>query len=500
MESQGNAASAASSAVINYVASPTLARFHASPAFVRCVRGPAGSGKSVGTGVMETLRLAMMQPKQSDGVRRSRTLVVRNTYPDLLNTTVRTFEDWLPPQVFTMKRSPPITAMLVMETPQYGRVEIEYDFLSADDEKRVRQLKSYECSNAYLNELGELPRSVFDAVGRAVGRYPRVADGGVTRPCIVADTNACDTDHWLYHMAEVEKPADFAMFAQPSAMLVIGKRDDGRLLYAPNPRAENIPNLQGGYDYYRRMMVGKRDQWIRVFVLNEYGDTQQGRPCFPEFGDIHVVQSIPVLRGLGLRLCWDYGRTPACGIFQVSPEGQFRALKELYVDPAGVGMALETFVRQVVRPYLEAHYPGLPIIQSVGDPAGASGGQAQELSCEDVLSLNGLPTVSAPSNDPEARLQAVSSRLMGRVSGGQPAMIVSAEGCPFSLQGFRGKYQFERRRVGGADGLYKDAPVKNHVSHIMDAWGYGALGAHAQAITAKHTKARPVQAPTRYGT
>ena len=51
--------------VINYIASPTLERFHMAPEFIRVVRGPAGSGKSVGC-VMETIRLASLQRPQRD--------------------------------------------------------------------------------------------------------------------------------------------------------------------------------------------------------------------------------------------------------------------------------------------------------------------------------------------------------------------------------------------------------------------------------------------------
>lgn len=490
-----DAARAPAPVKVQYEASPTLTRFHHSPKFIRVVRGPAGSGKSVGC-VMESVRLGSLQPPGPDGIRRSRTLVLRNTYPELLNTTIRTFKSWFPPSVFHMVMSPVITATLNL-----GDLVIEYAFLSYDRDDRDRQIKSFECSNAYLNEVVELPKSALDAVTRAVGRYPREIDGGVTRPCVFADTNSCDIDHWLYHLAEVEKPTDFELFAQPPAVIKLGRKMQGRMVYAPNPRAENIRFLPGGHEYYRRMMVGKKDSWIRVFVCNEYGDVLQGRPCHPSFSDRHVRQTIPVLRGIGLRLGWDYGRTPSCIIAQKSADGQLRILREIVTDAKGDGMALRTFVRKYVRPVLETEFPGMSVIQSTGDPSGSSGGQAEENSCEDVLAEEGIPTMSAPTNDIEPRLEAVDQLLDQNTSANEPMLLVSASGAPICLAALRGKYQMERRRVEGQEGLFKETPIKNSYSHPMDATQYLALGARAESMTTSiHTAvARPVEPARRYG-
>ncbi|MBP8176478.1 MAG: hypothetical protein KAX77_01820, partial [Xanthomonadales bacterium] len=311
-----------------------------------------------------------------------------------------------------------------------------------------------------------------------------------------------DLDHWLYHMAEVEKPRDFAMYAQPGAFLAIAKGKDGRLLYAPNPKAENIPNLEGGYDYYRRMMVGKKDSWISVFILNKYGDVLQGRPCYPEFSDRNVRPTIPVLRGLGLRLGWDFGRTAACIVFQKTPEGQHRVLRSIRIDPKGEGMAVRTFARDYVRPILESDFAGLAIIQSTGDPSGGNGEQAEETDCLTVLGEEGLPTFPAPTNDIAPRLEAVSQALMGTTRTGEPTLIISQEGAPTLVAGMRGKYQMQRVGVKGAEGLYKDEPLKNGYSHEQDALQYGVLGSRAETVVnnPRTTNALPVAAPRRYGT
>ena len=83
---------------IDYRASPTLTRFHISDAFVRRVRGPVGSGKSTGMS-WEFMRRAREQAPAEDGIRRTRWVVVRNTYRELSDTTVKTWLDWFPEDI-----------------------------------------------------------------------------------------------------------------------------------------------------------------------------------------------------------------------------------------------------------------------------------------------------------------------------------------------------------------------------------------------------------------
>ena len=78
---------------------PTLKKFTLSDLRVRCAMGPFGSGKSSAC-VMEIVRRAHAQAPGPDGIRRSRWAVVRNSYGQLKDTTIRTFHDWFPPKIF----------------------------------------------------------------------------------------------------------------------------------------------------------------------------------------------------------------------------------------------------------------------------------------------------------------------------------------------------------------------------------------------------------------
>lgn len=72
--------------------------FMHSTAFFRGLMGPFGSGKST-VCVMEILKRAKAQKPGPDGIRRSRWAVIRNTYPELKTTTIKTWHQWVPPSI-----------------------------------------------------------------------------------------------------------------------------------------------------------------------------------------------------------------------------------------------------------------------------------------------------------------------------------------------------------------------------------------------------------------
>ena len=77
---------------INYVAEFTASKFHRSTAFVRGLFGPIGTGKSVAC-CMEIIRRAREQ-EPYEGVRKTRWAAIRNSYPELKSTTIKTWEEW----------------------------------------------------------------------------------------------------------------------------------------------------------------------------------------------------------------------------------------------------------------------------------------------------------------------------------------------------------------------------------------------------------------------
>lgn len=447
--------------LITYQAEPTGVKLHASKAFVRGLMGPIGSGKSV-TCIQEIFRLACEQKPNRDGKRRSRWAIIRNTYPELKSTTIKTYLDWFGP-IQNIKFDSPIVSVL-----EVNDVWIEIFFLSLDKEADIRKLKSLELTGVFMNEASELPKAVLDMATGRVGRYPAKRDGGATRSCVLLDTNPPDDDHWWYRMFEEDRPESFELFKQPPALIRL--EHAGKDLYLPNPEAENIRNLDGGYNYYLRQTAGKSKGWVDVFVMGQYGTSSDGRPCYPSYNDaVHCsneilkpVENSPILLG------WDYGRTPVCIIGQMTPRGQLVILDEVCVDTDGHGMGIRQFTRDVVKPFLNTHYFGYTFL-SWGDPAGIARSQKVEENCYEIQAIEGIPTESAMSNDVSYRLENVDYFLL-RMVDGKPGFQLSPN-CKILRKGLNGSYQFERVQVSG-DARYKDMPTKNKYSHSQDGLQY----------------------------
>ena len=95
---------------LDFSTSPTVWKFLGDDAFFRGLLGPVGSGKSYACAAEVMLRAVKQPVSPKDGVRYSRFVVVRNSYPELRTTTIKTWLELFPENVFgPMRWSPPIT-------------------------------------------------------------------------------------------------------------------------------------------------------------------------------------------------------------------------------------------------------------------------------------------------------------------------------------------------------------------------------------------------------
>lgn len=451
---------------INYQAEPTAIEFHASKARVRGILGPIGSGKSVACSA-EIIGQSM-QVYAFNGVRRSRYAIVRNTYPELKTTTIKTFQDWIPQGCAKWKMDAPITCTLSFEQEDGNRVEAEFIFLALDRPKDVKKLKSLELTGVWLNEASELQKAVLDMATGRIGRYPPKNKGGSQcRDFVIMDTNPPDDDHWWHDLAEEEKPEGYQFWKQPAAVLQLANGD-----WVINPECENVIHQPKGANYWLDQIPGKTLNWIGVFLQGKYGSVEDGRPVYPEWmPQIHLHDGpLAVNEGLPLILGWDFGRTPAVVICQLTLRGQFRVLDEL----VAIKMGIDQFANKIVKPYLNNYYNGLRTISFV-DPAGTTnqGEITDDITCLTTLLDAGFNAQSAGTNAFLPRTQAVVEHLTTMIDG-QPGFLLSSK-CKYLRRGFNGRYKFRRMQVPGEE-LYSDSAIKNEVSHPHDALQYAALG------------------------
>ena len=385
----------------------------------RVLVGPFGSGKSVGC-LMEIVRRAHEQaPSPVDGIRYSRWAIVRNTYAQLKDTTMKTTFDWLPYPRYGNYR----VADHIYEVTGFPGVRIELFFRALDRPDQVANLLSLELTGAWINEAREVPREIWEGLDGRIWRYPSKRNGGATWCGTIMDTNPPDEDNWLYKLIEIEKPSNLVKFKQPG----------GR-----SPFAENLQNLHPGY--YEELVEGKTEEYIRSYIDGEYGFVQEGTPVYrSSFSDgLHCAKSIlEPIRTSNLVVGFDFYLYPAMVIAQVTNRGKLRILDEVI----GANMGAERFMRQLVMPLLSSKYHGMGIF-GYGDPTGNTRAQTNESTCYDVLQANNIYFVKpAHTNAIMPRIGAVENYLV-RLVDAEPAFELSPS-CILLRKGFNGGYRYK---------------------------------------------------------
>lgn len=451
---------------ITYTPSNTGAAFHADKtSTVKAIMGPVGSGKSI-TCIMECIIRAIEQAPNKKGVRRTRCAIIRNTYPELKTTTIKSFEDWIPKENCRISSNAPYTGFVHGDLPDGTTFEAEFIFLALDKPDDAHRLLSLELTFAWINEAREIPETIFRQVLQRTGRFPRGIEAPTTWSGVIMDTNPPDTDHWYYDLAEVQKPPTYKFFRQPGGVIKVGDQ------YLPNPDAENIQNLSEKHGYYLKQCTpGADENMIKVMLMGEYGSLKSDRPVYPQFSDtLHTAENMQVSRNTPLLLMFDFGLTPACLIGQRGAAGQLYIFEELYDDNNG----LKQFLDEMVCPTLAKEpYRGLPVT-AVCDPAGMQRSQADAtLTPVNEILRHGITVYPAKTNDFSQRKAAVDQLLTRLTTGGKPALIIDKNKCKRLIKGFISGYSFKRR--AGYNDLYRDVPDKNQYSHVHDALQYGAL-------------------------
>lgn len=414
--------------------------------FFRGLMGPFGSGKSTAC-IMEILRRAKEQKINIDGKRKSRWAVIRNTYPELRTTTIKSWHQWVPASLGRWVDTGPPTHHIVE-----GDLDLEVLFIALDRPDDIAKLLSMELTGAWVNEAREVPKAVIDGLTGRVGRYPSVLMGGCSWSGIIADTNPPDTDHWWYKLAEETKPDGWSFFKQP------GGRDPG---------AENVEHLPP--KYYERQIAGKDEDWVKVYVDGQYGFVRDGKPVYPEYRDSLHCQAFDLVHGWPIYVGIDFGLTPAAVFGQRSPMGQWRWHSELVTEDMGAKRFAE-----LLRQAMHERYPGFHFGAITGDPAGEGRAQTDETTPFQILRAANIQANPAPTNDFTKRRESVVACL-SRLIDGQPGLMIHPQ-CVQLRKGMAGGYNYKRIQVSGEE-RYRDVPDKGMYSHVCEAGQYMLVGA-----------------------
>lgn len=456
---------------------PTIRGFSRSRNRIRGLMGPFGSGKSSGC-VIDLARMGSEQaPSLLDGVRRTRYAVVRNTYRQLQDTTIKTVFQWLPPELFGRYNKSDQTYLV---TKLDENLEIELMFRALDRDEHVSNLLSMELSGAWINEARELPWSIVRAIYGRIGRFPAVDDGGCTNPCLIMDTNPPDDESWWYTLFENKllpgtkdrSTLDAKLFRQPSGL---------------SDKAENKTKLPE--NYYEDL--AKQDEaFVKVYVHGKYGYVQDGLPVYPEYNDsLHCQEDIGYAPGVPIYRGWDFGLTPACVLSQMLPTGQWVTFRE-FTTEFGESLSIDALSDTVILE-CSKDYPDAEFID-IGDPAGNSRAGHDARSCFMIMQGKGI-RIRPGEQSPKMRQESVKWAL-SNMTNGAPRLLVSPA-CHVLRKGYAGSYHYKRIKVAGAAERYTDAPDKNMYSHVHDANQYVAVHLFGDLVRNKVAKeeSKPVQ-------
>lgn len=458
---------------------PCLQQFMQSTAPVCVLQGPVGSGKSKICNLKAWVVGCGQEPDRQ-GIRHTRGVVIRNTYAELKNTTMRTWEDTFPEEDY---------GRIIQSRPAFQRIRVgdvlmEVDFIALDKEDDVKKLRSSEYTWGYINELQYIPKVLFDEIQSRIemGRFPAMKDGGPTWHGLWADMNSPDDDHfmammtgqveWPENMSDADRaqltwPKEWDFIMQPPGLLdIMGPDGKPTGEYRMNPRAENAKWLAP--DAYLKMIRGKTRAWIKSHVLNQVALVIDGDPVWPWFRrETYVANKVlDPIPGHKLWIGVDFGRMPAVLICQII-NNRVVVLEEIMAYNEGA----VNFAPKVKR-HLEQKYGGYQFV-IIGDPKGRDLPQTDDRTPYDVWFANGLPVTPAPvpQNQIQTRVEAV-DHLGSSMYDGKPRLVISPS-CRKLIVGMEGRYCYEKKR-----GLNetRTEPKDNEYTHICDALQYVVLG------------------------
>jgi len=440
---------------VNFEVIRSLDDFFYSEKFISLAIGPVGSTKTT-AGIMKIMHHAAQMAPCKDGIRRSRTIWVRNTREQLRDTSIPDFLKWIPDGVMGSFLKTEYKFVI-----KIGDIECEVLFRGLDDANDVRRLLSLQASFIIFDEFREIHPDIYNAAQGRVGRYPDkmmngvgcVTDDGKSNMHIWGMTNPPDMDTF-WETLLTEPPENVHVTLQPSGL---------------SPEADWTQFLPD--DYYDNLAQGKTEDWIDVYINAQFGKSLSGLPVFRSFDrDVHVAKAPmkPMFSDDPLIIGVDAGLTPAAVIGQVAYDGRLIVYDAKISD----GMGALRFVREVIKPLLVNKFPGRRSMIII-DPAAFQRAQTDERTVADIWRNEGFMVKSAKTNSVAARIAAV-DRFMTRVVDGKHGVVIDPEGALPLVQALAGKYRYKINTKGVRD----ESPEKSHPwSDVADAFQYMCLHA-----------------------
>lgn len=455
---------------------PVAGEFCLDNSEIAAIMGPVGSAKTTAA-AMRIARHAYEQAPGQYGVSRTRFAIVRNTGPQLNDTTLKSWLKLFPESVFgKFEKTTKTHRWRFQPKGMKKMIDAEFIFRALDDEDDVANLLSLEVTGFWFNELREINTSILAHAGRRAGRYPGADLGGCTWRGWIGDTNPWPFTSDYHDMFVTNKREGYAFFKQPGGMEIDAENLENleqtpetlKLAYDDPIRREQ------GRTYYINALRDYSKDEADMYVHCKYGASRAGKPVFVSYNDNAHCQafglgkdgtSIPLLIGYDCT-----GRNPAAIVAQRTGTGRWLVSYEFVED----NMGMKQHAKEL-RSFLEKEVPGFVIERITCDPAGKAKG-ADDLDMLQIIRSNfpGVLVVQARTNDPSTRIEAVDGAFR-RMINGEPAILIHPR-CKILRSACISEYHYRKMKLAGKE-RYAEDPEKNHpYADIADALEYLMLG------------------------
>lgn len=457
-------------AIIDYKPARTVKEFikHYYPGelFADWIIGPVGSGKTTGIFFKLIYMCLKQAPSPIDGIRHVRAVIVRNTMPQLKDTTITSWMYWFKDGEAGEWRATDKNFML-----KFADVECEVMFRALDTADDVARVLSLEVTFAIFDEFVQIAEQIVTALAARCGRYPPEKDGGATNWGMWGSSNPGNEDDWWFgalNTAEQfdEDPLDAQV--RINERILEGKEEKSMWTYYKQPSgfsemAENIQNLPGKAAYYISLAKDKAEYWVNQFIKVEWGYSISGTPVIATFRpEIHVAKG-PLKYNPHLKLIGglDPGMNTAMIFGQVDNFGRLNILSELITRDYGA----KRFISDQLKPHLKRYYPDADFVISP-DPAANQRAQTDERTVVDIFRKDYKVVVATDNNRLPGRIDAI-EHYTTRITENGAALQIDPR-CKTVIRALRSGWRYPTKVTGDM----RETPLKNIYSHPGDAVSY----------------------------
>ena len=442
---------------INYWPGTTAQDAHRSRARVKYAWGPIRTGKSVWM-CWRFYYLAERAAKLGISLRG---IILRDTYRNLKDTTLKTWDEWFGPMSEVVESTP---RTIRLRTPE-SDITHELLFRHGQTAAEASNFLSSEYGFIGLEEVapaftptGEISPGIAEEVfDMALGR---LVQKGIDEPELIMTSNPPPMHHWASRrVIDLDR----------------AKLKDLNWAHFWFPPEENKRNIRAGF--YEELMKSWPEDLVKRFIKGERVAIYPGLPIFQkDFSErMHVRDVVKPIFGLPIILCVDSsGLAPAALFTQIDPKGRWLWLKEIqggFVDGRLVEQVGAKTFAKMCKTVAGENFPGYTFAQGWGDPYRLeTKSDTDEKTWSQYFNAEGFnlkPGVKLITD----RIEGIRERLTTIIEG-IPALQINKAGCPLAIEALSGGYRWGldplASRITGAE------PVKDIFSHVMDAAGHGA--------------------------